>query len=539
VRGVVVCPQPEAVEAGRRMLELGGNAIDAAIATSFAQGIADPIMTSIGGNGTMQVFHAESGEHRVVDFYGKAPLAARPDMWEQLVVRRLRADMWELQGRVNQVGHLAVTVPGTALALYEASRRWGRLPWRELLQPAIELAEAGFIVGRELAETMALDMGEGMSTMVEITVATAAAKRVFTNDGQPLQIGQRFQMPDYANTLRVLAAQGPDSIYAGGEIGTAIVDDFKRNGGLITEEDLRAYRLVEYEPLRGTYRGHEVCGNRPPGSGMQVIETLNILEGFDMAGIGFGTPEYGYVMSMAQRAGFVDRERYLGDPAFIDVPTEMLLSKEHAAGWRERIQRGELFDVEGLAPSDSKQTTTVSAMDGAGNAVAITHTLGSPCSGVVVDGLGFFFNNSMHIFYPYPGHPNSIAPGKSRTTGMSPTIVLRDGQPVFVTSAPGAVKILTGNLNAIVNHIDYGMTPTEAVSAPRIHSEGTWVDMEPRLAFYLTPYLEQRGVKVVQTPKSYDSILALVHAVARDPRTGAIRGGADPRARGGWAEVRD
>lgn len=539
MRGVVVCPQPEAVEAGRRMLESGGNAIDAAIATAFAQGVADPVMTSIGGNGTMQVFHAESGQHLVLDFYGKAPLKATPEMWKEKVIRRLRADMWELEGHINQVGHLAVTVPGTALALYEASRRWGKLPWAELLAPAIELAEKGFVVPEELADVMSRVAAEGHSSIPEIARATPGARKTFTRDGAPLQTGELFQNPDYANSLRILAAQGPDTIYAGGELGQAIVDDFARNDGLITEEDLRSYRLQEYEPLRGTYRGFEVCGNRPPGSGAQIIETLNILEGFDMAGMRFGSPEYAYTMAMAQRAGFVDRERYLGDPAFIDVPVEMMMSKENAAAWRERIQRGEIFDVEGLAPPESKETTTVSAMDGAGNAVAITHTLGSPCSGVVVDGLGFFFNNSMHIFYPYPGHPNSIAPGKSRTTGMSPTIVLKDGQPVFVTSAPGAVKILTGNLNAIVNHIDYGMTATEAVVAPRIHSEGTWVDMETRLYYNVREELERRGLKVEKSAKSYDSFFALVHAVARDPETGEISGGADPRSRGGWAEVWD
>lgn len=538
MRGVVVCPHPEAVEAGRRILQEGGNAVDAAIATAFAQGIADPIMTSVGGNGTMQVYHAESGQHLVIDFYGKAPLRATPEMWQDKVIRRLRADMWELQGHVNQVGHLAVTVPGTVKALYEASRRFGKLQWSELLQPAIALAEEGFIVPQELAETMSRPGEDGHAGVAEIMRSNPAAKKVFTRDGEPMQVGERFRMPDYAQTLRTIAAGGPDTIYGGGEIGRAIVKDFAKHGGLITDEDLSAYKLDIYEPLRGQYRGYEVCGNRPPGSGAQIIETLNILEGFDMAGLGFGTPEYAYVMAMAQRAGFADRERYLGDPAFLDVPVDRLTSKERAAEWRKRIEAGETFDVEGLLPPESKETTTVSAMDGDGNAINITHTLGSPCSGVVVEGLGFLFNNSMHIFYPYPGHPNSIAPGKSRTTGMSPTIVLRDGQPVMVTGAPGAVKILTGNLNAVVNHIDYGMTAVEAVSAPRIHSEGLWVDVEARLYYGVAKELERRGLRVAKSVKSHDGFFALVHAVTRDPASGRLSGGADPRGRGGWAEVR-
>ena len=535
--GVLVCPQPEAVNAGKIMLDQGGNAIDAAIATAFAQGVADPIMTSVGGNGTMQVYHAESGQHIVIDFYGKAPLSATPDMWTDKVIGRLRADFWELEGHINQVGYLAVTTPGTVLALHEVSQRYGKLPWNELLQPAIELAAKGFIVPAELSETMSRPDKDGLSGVATIMQAVPAAKKVFTTNGTPLQTGDLFQMKDYSETLKIIAKQGPDVIYKGGEIGQTIIDDFKKNGGLLTEKDFESYQLSIYDPVRGNYRGYEICGNGPPGSGMQIIETLNILEDLNLQDVPFGSPEYSYMMAMAQRAGFVDRDKYLGDPDFQDVPVEQLLSKEHANSWAERIRNEEIFDVQGTAVPESKETTTVSAMDSDGNAIAITHTLGSPCSGVVVEGLGFIFNNSMHVFQPYTGHPNSLAPGKSRTTGMSPTIVLQDNKPVFVTSAPGAVKILTGNLNAIVNFIDYGMTSTEAVSAPRIHSEGVWVDVETRLYYQVHNYLEGKGLKTLKSEKSYDPFFSLVHAVSRDPETNALSGGADPRGRGGWIEV--
>ncbi|MBG93380.1 MAG: gamma-glutamyltransferase [Chloroflexi bacterium] len=535
--GVLVCPQPEAVNAGKIMLEQGGNAIDAAIATAFAQGVADPIMTSVGGNGTMQIFHAESGQHIVIDFYGKAPLKATPDMWTDKVIGRLRADFWELEGHINQVGYLAVTTPGTVLALYEAYQRFGKLPWNELLQPAIELAAKGFIVPAELSETMSRPDKDGLSGVATIMRAVPAAKKVFTNDGTPLQTGELFQMKDYSETLKIIAKQGPAAIYKGGELGQAIIEDFKKNGGLLTEKDFESYQLSIYEPVRGNYRGYEVCGNGPPGSGMQIIETLNILENLNLQNVQFGSPEYSYMMAMAQRAGFVDRDKYLGDPDFQGVPVEQLISTEHANNWAEKIRNEELFDVEGLAVPESKETTTVSAMDSDGNALAITHTLGSPCSGVVVEGLGFIFNNSMHVFQPYTGHPNSLAPGKSRTTGMSPTLVLKDKKPVFVTSAPGAVKILTGNLNAIVNFIDYGMTATEAVAAPRIHSEGGWVDVETRLYYQVHNYLEEKGLKIVKSEKSYDPFFSLVHAVSRDPKSNVLSGGADPRGRGGWVDV--
>ena len=535
--GVLVCPQPEAVNAGKIMLDQGGNAIDAAIATAFAQGVADPIMTSVGGNGTMQVYHAESGQHIVIDFYGKAPLSATPDMWTDKVIGRLRADFWELEGHINQVGYLAVTTPGTVLALHEVSQRYGKLPWNELLQPAIELAAKGFIVPAELSETMSRPDKDGLSGVATIMQAVPAAKKVFTTNGTSLQTGDLFQMKDYSETLKIIAKQGPDAIYKGGEIGQTIIDDFKKNGGLLTEKDFESYQLSIYDPVRGNYRGYEICGNGPPGSGMQIIETLNILEDLNLQNVPFGSPEYSYMMAMAQRAGFVDRDKYLGDPDFQDVPVEQLISKEHANSWAERIRNEEIFDVQGTAIPESKETTTVSAMDSDGNAIAITHTLGSPCSGVVVEGLGFIFNNSMHVFQPYTGHPNSLAPGKSRTTGMSPTIVLQDNKPVFVTSAPGAVKILTGNLNAIVNFIDYGMTSTEAVSAPRIHSEGVWVDVETRLYYQVHDYLEEKGLQTLKSEKSYDPFFSLVHAVSRDPETNVLSGGADPRGRGGWIEV--
>ena len=316
-----------------------------------------------------------------------------------------------------------------------------------------------------------------------------------------------------------------------------IAHDFAQNGGLLTEEDFHQYRVRINPPVRSDYRGYTVCGNLPPGSGPQIIETLHILEGFDLARMGFGTPEYCHVMAQAQKAGFVDRAMYLGDPDFQEVPVDLLLSKEYANAWRERIKKGKEFQVPGVDVAEGADTTTVSVMDEEGNAIAITHTLGSPCSGVVVEGLGFLFNNSMHIFHPFPGHPNSIAPGKARTTGMSPTIVLKDGRPFLVVSAPGVVKILTANLQTIVNVIDYGMSVVEAVAAPRLHSEGGWVDVETRLYYAVKEEMERRGHRLAKSQFSYDPFFALVHAVMRDPQTGLLSGAADPRGRGGYAAV--
>ena len=536
MKGVVVCPAVEAVDVGRRVLAEGGNAIDAAVATAFVQGVAEPLVSSIGGNGTLQVLHASSGQHITIDFYGRAPLAATPDLWVDKVVRRLPADSWELEGPINQMGYLAVTVPGTLMALHEVASRFGTLPWKELVAPAIELAENGFPIPGEQEEQWQRDGTLGYASTQEILRATPAAEKIFTRNGEPIPAGETFTMKDYAETLRIVARDGPDALY-GGELGRLIAEDFARNGGLITEEDFRQYRLRVRPPIRADYRGYTVCGNQPPGSGAQIIETLNILEGYDLGALGFGTPEYCHVMAQAQRAGFSDRARYLADPDFVDVPVDKLVSKDHAREWRDLVDRSEEIEVPGLDAAEGRDTTNVSAMDEEGNTIAITHTLGSPCSGVVVEGLGFLFNNSMHIFHPYPGHPNSIAPGKARTTGMSPTIVLKDGEPFLVTGAPGAVKILTGNLQTIVNVIDHKMSIVEAVSAPRIHSEGKWVDVEARLYHAVRDEMESRGHRLVKSQISYDPFFALVHAVHRDPDSGRISGAADPRGRGGYAEV--
>jgi gamma-glutamyltranspeptidase/glutathione hydrolase len=473
----------------------------------------------------------------VIDFYGRAPLKATPDMWTDKVIERLPADMWALEGQVNQMGYLSVTVPGTLMALHDVASRFASMPWKELLAPAIELAETGFTVQEELAASLLREGMLGYANTEDILMATPGSARVFAPNGRLIEAGDTFAMKDYAETLRRVAEEGPDLLYKG-EMGRAIAEDFARNGGLITEEDFRGYQIRVNPPIQCDYRGYTICGNLPPGSGPQIIETLNILEGYDLAGMGFGTPEYCHVMAQAQKAGFADRARYLADPDFESVPVEKLVSKEHAGEWRERIDAGEEFQVPGLDLAESKDTTTVSVMDEEGNAIAITHTLGSPCSGVVVEGLGFLFNNSMHVFHPFPGHPNSIAPGKARTTGMSPTIVMKDDKPLLVTSAPGAVKILTGNLQTIVNVVDHGMSAVEAVSAPRIHSEGRWVDVEARLYYGIKDEMERRGHRLKRSSLSYDGFFSLVHAVHRDPETGRISGGADPRGRGGHAEVR-
>jgi gamma-glutamyltranspeptidase/glutathione hydrolase len=538
MRGVVACPQPEAADVGRRTLLAGGNAVDAAIATGFAQFAVDPQMCGIGGFGVMQVYHAPSGDHVTLEFLGRAPLKATPDMFVDKVKRRLRFDQWEMEGRVNEIGHLAVACPGTVLGFWEAHRRYGSLPWAELARPAVRLLEEGFPVPGELADLWRRPPTQpGASSMLDVLSATEASRKIYVGgDGQTRGEGRVLRNPDYARALQEIAEKGPGVLYTGW-MADRIAEEFAANGGLLSKEDLAQYRVGVGEAVEVDYRGHVVAGVPPPSSGVQVAQILRILEGYEPSRMGSGTAEFLNIMALAQKASFSDRAGHLGDPAFQDVPVEeVFLSSGRAAEWRRKIDAGEPFDV-AAGGVESRHTTTVSAIDGEGTAAALTHTLATPASGVVVDGLGFMFNNAMHMFDPHPGRPFSIAPGKARISAMTPTLVFRDGRPWAAVGAPGATKIPTGVLQAIVNMVDFGMSPVEAVSAPRVHCEGGQVDVEARVYFGVKDELEAMGHTVSKSGYSYDPFFSLVHVAAADQATGRLGGAADPRGRGGLAVV--
>ena len=538
MKGVVAAPELETVEVGRQILLNDGNAIDAAVAMAFAQGVAAPTMTSIGGWGILQVYNGKTSEHLCIDFHGRAPLNATADMYSDKVIGRLRQDLWHLEGNINAIGHLAVACPGNLMGYWEMHRRFGRMSWKEVIQPAIDMARNGFIVGEELATTWSPTAAASQSalpSMWDYINATADGLRIFGNDGKGWKTGDLFTNQDYSNTLSEIADHGPDVFYQGW-IAELIAKNFADNGGLLDAEDLRQYTASITDPLRATYNGYTVTANQPPSSGVQVLETLNILEGFDLKKMGFGTVDYFYTMAMAQKAGFVDRGLYLGDPLFQEVPVDKMLSEAQARLWQTRIKNKEPIEVPNLTP-EPKHTTTLSVMDEEGNAVGMTHTLANPASGVVVDGLGFMFNNAMTMFYPYPGHPNSIAPGKRRMASMCPLIVLKEGKPWAVISALGGTRILTANLQGAVNLIDFDMTPLEAVYVPRVHNEGDQVDLEARAYYSINAGLAGKGIKVVRSQRSMDPSFANMNIVMRNLETGRFSGASDPRQRGTSANV--
>ena len=523
---MIVCPQPEAAEAGADILRMGGNAVDAAIACAFAQGVIDPLMCGIAGFGSMAVFRAEAGKTEYLDFHARAPLAATPDMWADLIAGETRDGFgFVLKGRVNDLGYQSICAPPALRAYAEAHHAHGTLPWDTLLAPAIQWAEEGFFVRPAMQTFFAEGSGMGRAATAERLAFSADGRALFCQeDGRPKPTGAEIRNPDHARTLRIIAGEGADAFYSG-TIAEQILADMQTNGGLLTQTDLAACKPEWRAPIEGTYRGLRIVTNPPPGGGVMLLEMLNILENFDLAKLGHNTPAYIAVVSEAMKHATNDKDRLVGDPHFVDVPLERLTGKEHAASLAAEIRSGKRATVRRLKAVDAvpRDTTHISVVDGMGNCVAMTHSLGMP-SGVITPGLGFMYNGCMGVFDPRPGRAGSIAPGKSRFSAMCPTIMFDGDAPVLVLGAPGGTQIVMGVLQAILNRVDFGMSVSEAVSAPRFSSTGNAVDVSNRIPRSVTRALVADGLDVVRNP--YGHTIGWVHAISL--AQGRIDGMADP-----------
>ena len=487
-RGMVVTNHPLASAAGAEMLAGGGNAVDAAIAALFALTVVEPMMVGIFGAGHAQVYLA-GRVHTAIDGYTTAPAAARPDMYRPV------SDSWpdymEAVGRENSVGPKSVGVPGNLAAWCEMLARFGTFDLATVMAPAIRHAEHGFRVTGYLAECLA----EAAPDLASFP----ASARVFLPGGAPLRKGERLVQADYAATLRTIAKDGPPLLY-GGALGRRVADYMAQSGGLITLDDLTRYRTVERAPVRGTYRGFEIVGCPPPtGGGVHLLQILNVLEGYDVAGLGFGTVDGIHLLAEALKIAFADRAAATGDPAFVDVPVAHLIAKDYAAARRADIDMGKASAFNpGVVPSGSAHTTHLTVADGDGNVVAATQTINSLFgSRVVVPETGMLMNNTMFIFDPHPGHAMSVVPGKRMTSSMAPTIVLRDGRPALALGLPGGARIFTSVLQALVNVIDHGMSLQEAVEAPRMWTQGQELEVESAVGDDVRAGLAARGHRVV------------------------------------------
>ena len=518
-RGMVVTNHPLGSAAGAEMLAAGGNAVDAAIGALFALTVVEPMMVGIFGAGMTQLRLAD-GRHLVIDNYTTAPSAARPDMYRPV------SDAWpdylRAAGDVNLTGLLSAGVPGTLKPWAEAIARFGRLDLETVMQPAIRHAERGFRATPYLVEAV-LDTAPDLARFPETA-------RTFLPGGAPIKAGDLVVMPEYAATLRLIAAKGPGALY-GGDLGAIVADYMARAGGIITLDDLVRYETIERRPIRGGYRGFEIAGAPPPtAGGLHLIEMLNILEGFDPAGLGFGTAEYFHLIAEVLKIGFADRNACTGDPAFVDIPVERLTSKAHAAARRAQMRAdraGDYGGVPGVA-AGSAHTTHVTTADAEGNVVAMTQTLNNLFGAkATVPGTGIILNNTMALFDPHPGTPASVAPGKRVTSSMAPTIVLRDGRPAWALGLPGGVRIFTSVFQAVVNLIDHRMSLQEAVEAPRIWSQGQELEMEQDIPAAVRAALAARGHRVVAVPAVAGGMNAVAFAA-----DGTLEGAACWRADG-------
>jgi gamma-glutamyltranspeptidase/glutathione hydrolase len=486
-RGMVVTNHPLASAAGAEMLAADGNAVDAAVAALFALTVVEPMMVGIFGAGHAQLLLA-GGRHTVIDGYTTAPAAARPDMY------RPRSDAWpdymEAEGRENSVGVRAVGVPGTLAAWCEMLTRFGALDLEAVTAPAIRHAARGFRVTGYL--------GECLVEAADDLARFPASARVFLPGGTPLRHGELLVQADYADTLRAIAAEGPPALY-GGALGTRVAEHMAREGGLITLTDLRRYRTVERTPVRGTYRGIDVAGCPPPtGGGIHLIQILNMLEGWDVAALGFGTVDGIHLLVEALKIAFADRAAATGDPAFVEVPVARLIARDYAAARRTEIDMAKAGAPAPAVAAGSPHTTHVTVADADGNVVAATQTINSLFgSRAMVPGTGMLLNNTMALFDPHPGHVLSVAPGKRMTSSMAPTILLRDGRPLLALGLPGGMRIFPSVLQAMVNVVDHGMSLQEAVEAPRVWTQGQELEVEATVGDDVRAGLAARGHHVV------------------------------------------
>jgi gamma-glutamyltranspeptidase / glutathione hydrolase len=490
-RGMVVSNHPLASAAGAEMLAAGGNAIDAAIATLFTLTVVEPMMVGIIGGGMAHIRLAD-GSHRFIDGQSTVPLAVRPDTYRSKPGSA--HDVFDTVGDENLNGPKAVAVPGSLKAWCETLQRFGTMPLADVMAPAIRHASRGFAATPYLHECIA----DGAAEMLRDKPISA----IYLPDGTPLKAGDRVVQSEYAETLTHIARHGETALYQG-PLGDIFVDYMKAHGGFVSREDLASYKTVERLPVRADYRGWEILGPPPPAaSGVHIVQMLNILEGYDIMGKGFGTAETIHLLAEVLKIAFADRAAASGDPDFINVPVERLTSKAYAQERRDAIDPGRAQKWgAGVSQLEGAHTTHMTAADAMGNVVATTQTINNLFGAkILIPGLGTVPNNYMNLYDPRPGHALSLAPGKRVTTSMSPMMALRDGRLVYALGLPGGKRIFPSALQALLNLIDHGMSLQEAVEAPRVWTEGNALEVEAAVPEAVRNELRSMGHQVQVVP---------------------------------------
>ena len=485
--GVVGSTHTLGSAAGAEMLAAGGNAIDAAVATMFALSVVEPMKMGIYGAGFMNIRLA-SGDRFVIDNYSQAPAAAKMDMFTPL------SDEWpnymRVRGDLNQTGVLASGVPGALKAWCEVQSEHGKLSLSEVMQPAIGQAEHGFRATDHHCKFVAENQDQ-----LQLFSATSS---IFMPAGRAPRTGETVVQRDLAATLKRIAIEGADYLYRG-ELGEEIVRYSQSHGGILTMDDLQGYETRTSKPVEGRYRGYTITGPPPASAGgIHLIEYLNVLSLRDIQVMGFGRSATIHLMAEAMKLVFADRNRYLSDPEFVEIPTDRLLSEFHAKELMSQILPNAVMpQLATPAFAESDSTSHVTTADGEGNIVSATQTINHIFgSKVVVPGTGVLLDNTMSNFDPHPNVANSIEPMKRVASSMAPVIVYRGSRPSFALGLPGGLRIWTSVAQAIVNIVDHGMTPQEAVEAPRMFTQGQAVELEREFTSTVSTALTSIGHEV-------------------------------------------
>ena len=522
--GMVATEQELASRIGLDILKAGGNAVDAAVGIGFALAVALPNAGNLGGGGFMMVHDAKTGKSVALDFREVAPLKATRNMYLD--------DKGNVINGKSLYTHYAVGVPGTVAGMEHALKKWGTMPLDKVIAPSIALAEKGFPV----SETLAKILRQEQKNMGKWPATT----EIFWKDGAPLKRGDLLVQKDLAQSMRLIAQQGAKAFYEGA-IAQKIAAEMAPHAGAVTLQDLREYKVAEREPVRGTYRGHEVVTMPPPSSGgTHLVQILNMLEQWPLAQWGQNSAQTLHHMAESSKLAYADRSEDLGDPDFVKIPLKGLTSKRYAESLAKTIDPNRARPAKEIKPGqpqpyESDQTTHYSVVDKAGNAVAVTYTLNTNFgSGIVAKGTGILLNNEMDDFAAKPGvanayglvggDANAVAAKKRPLSSMTPTLVLKDGKPTLVTGSPGGARIITTVLQTVVNTIDFGNNPAEAAAAPRVHHQ--WTPDELRVEKGLSPdtlaLLKQRGHNIAVKP-------SMGRTQTIQIRNGMLYGYSDPR----------
>lgn len=529
--GVVTTSQRYASKVGLEILKAGGNSIDAAVAVGYALAVVDPCCGNLGGGGFMTI-HLANGKNTFINFREKAPLAATRDLYLD--------KKGNVIPRLNTTGYLAVGVPGTVLGLDQALAKYGTMSRKRVMLPAIKLAEQGYVLQQGDVDIL----GFGTDSF---TTQPNVAAIFLKNSKTPYKVGERLVQKNLAHTLKLIANQGPQAFYKG-SIADELVKASLTNNGILTKKDLANYTVSEVQPISCSYRGYQLISSPPPGSGAVLCEMLNVLEGYPLSSLKFRSPTSVQRMLKTMLYAYADRNTFLGDPDFIQIPLQQLLSKSYAASIRAKIPDGATPPCQVYACTNTNEgtnTTHYSIIDRYGNAVSVTYTINAFFgAGVIAGNTGFFLNNEMNDFTAKSGVPNlfglvqgsnnSIAPGKRPLSSMSPTIVFKNGKVFMVTGSPGGSRIITTVLEVITNVIDYGLNIQEAVNYPRFHYQGTpnFINIEQNsLSQSTIQSLSQMGFIFNRQLRSWGA----AESILVDPKTGLLYGASDRRRPAGAA----